>query len=132
MAVRFQEGKRKLSNGPVVMGGLNADEQGLGRKSSANVIANDGQMNADVATIVPDQIAIDNAATWALYQYTPHLIDLDLLAADRDQSLGDTWPDDYDLRKHPGDVLNIGGGNKLFVECWRNVAGWAGYQSAHR
>ncbi|HEY3367463.1 MAG TPA: peptidoglycan DD-metalloendopeptidase family protein, partial [Symbiobacteriaceae bacterium] len=109
-----------FTHGPVLRTGLNTLEKypdGEGnmvleanRTTSANI------EQGDHVIIVPNQVGVENAATWALYAYTPHEINLYLLTGTRKTVVADS-PDTYNnpLQK------TIGGGNKLFFESWQLV-----------
>lgn len=116
----FKGAPEDLDLGPVVFGGLNdpgstLEGEGLTRTNSA--VLNSNAMGGTI--IITEHIGVENRATWALYKYTPHMIDLNLILRDvhteRVQKV--TFPDVYEQF----DPRVVGGGNKRFVEAWRMV-----------
>jgi len=116
---RWYRSAPDFSQGPVLREGLNQPETVGGkaqeRTTSAN-INDEGHF-----TIVPNAVGVENKATWALYAYTPHIINLDLPHSTRVAT--PEFPDTY---KNPDPATEVGGGNKVFVESWNLVKGWLG------
>lgn len=108
--------KPDFQSGPVLVKDLHP--LGAVSRTKSAVVMQAGQP----PIIISEHLGVENRATWALYQYTPHIIDLNLLLNSKvaTRHVADEFPDVYSV--HPG--ATVGGGNLLFMRSWEMVKDW--------
>jgi|GEM_PF-4434753 len=117
----FNQAPQELDSGPVLVEGLNWGQITLPDKTVIKRTQTATIKQGDKVTVVSEHVGVENRATWALYTYTPHVIDLNHVLRDSRNNLTvrDTKKETPDLYTYNNpDVNNIGGGNLLFKESW--------------